>query len=176
MVKLALDTTEDSDLVRNIRDLLLDEYQKLVGYTTELYPDVEMVLSFIENHNIPWGIVTNKPTLYTDLLFKRAHFKMTPQCLVCGDTLSERKPSPAPLLLAAKELQVEPQDCLYVGDARTDVEAGLAANMITVAANWSRYYDLNDHPKEWGAHFVYTDIKKIIELLPIQEKTSCDDL
>ncbi len=39
------------------------------------------------------------------------------------------KPHPDPLLLAAERLGVQPHECVYVGDASTDVEAGNAAGM-----------------------------------------------
>lgn len=42
---------------------------------------------------------------------------------------SLHKPHPEPLLLAAKKLGVEPNECVYVGDAITDVQAAVAAGM-----------------------------------------------
>ncbi|WP_018352195.1 HAD family hydrolase [Longispora albida] len=39
------------------------------------------------------------------------------------------KPSPAPLLNAARALQSEPSTCLLIGDTVTDVESGIAAGV-----------------------------------------------
>ena len=41
-----------------------------------------------------------------------------------GDRLPQRKPDPAPLQLAAAELGVPAERCVYVGDAPRDIEAG----------------------------------------------------
>ncbi|HLD02653.1 MAG TPA: HAD family hydrolase [Candidatus Nanoarchaeia archaeon] len=43
------------------------------------------------------------------------------------------KPSPEPLLLVAKRLNVKPRDCVYIGDAITDVEAGNAAGIKVIS-------------------------------------------
>lgn len=44
------------------------------------------------------------------------------------DTLNH-KPDPEPLVLAARQLGVEPRESVYVGDAETDVQAARAAGM-----------------------------------------------
>jgi len=42
-----------------------------------------------------------------------------------GDT-KEKKPHPAPLVKALKEMKVEARDCVYVGDTPEDVEMARA--------------------------------------------------
>lgn len=46
------------------------------------------------------------------------------------------KPDPAPLLLGARRLGVDPGRCVYVGDATVDVRAAHAAGMASVAVTW----------------------------------------
>ena len=60
----------------------------------------------------------------------------SPDCVVCGDTLALKKPDPAPLLHAARLLDVAPQACVYVGDDERDAIAGKAAAMRTITAAW----------------------------------------
>src|SRR5690606_5718676 len=73
--------------------------------------------------------------------------------VVSGDRLPQRKPHPAPLLLAADELGVSAADCIYVGDAPRDIEAGRAAGMVTIAAAFG-YIRPNEDPRSWGADVV----------------------
>ena len=47
------------------------------------------------------------------------------RAVVCGDTLTERKPHPMPLLHAAAMLDRLASHCVYVGDSRRDIEAGV---------------------------------------------------
>ena len=56
--------------------------------------------------------------------------------MVGADTTAHRKPHPAPLIHAAKLLELPRRDCLYVGDYPTDVQAANSANMISVAVAW----------------------------------------
>lgn len=51
---------------------------------------------------------------------------------VCSQDARHRKPHPAPLRLALKRLQLEPEVCLYVGDAPEDIEMARRAGMRSV--------------------------------------------
>ncbi|MDO4938831.1 MAG: HAD-IA family hydrolase [Lachnospiraceae bacterium] len=46
------------------------------------------------------------------------------------------KPDPSTILKAAEELGVRPEECIYVGDGETDMEAGRAAGCLTVGVTW----------------------------------------
>jgi phosphoglycolate phosphatase len=71
-------------------------------------------------------------------------------CIVSGDSLPRRKPHPDPLLLGARELGLDPDRCVYVGDALRDIEAGRAAGMRTVTALWG-YIRPADQALSWPA-------------------------
>ena len=73
-----------------------------------------------------------------------------PATLVCGDTTATPKPHPAPILLAASNVQIDPAACWYVGDGESDVKASLAAGMTPVLATYGYVPDL-DHARSWGA-------------------------
>lgn len=53
-----------------------------------------------------------------------------------GDTFTERKPSPAPLLSAMQALDCSPDECCMVGDSINDIEAGIQAGIRTIACRW----------------------------------------
>jgi beta-phosphoglucomutase-like phosphatase (HAD superfamily) len=53
--------------------------------------------------------------------------------IVDGTHVENAKPAPDLLLLAAKELRVQPVDCWYVGDSTWDMQAARAARMSAVA-------------------------------------------
>ena len=48
---------------------------------------------------------------------------------VTYEDTENHKPDPEPLLLAAKQLNVTPADCVYIGDVRSDFDAAKAAGM-----------------------------------------------
>ena len=52
--------------------------------------------------------------------------------------------------MACKETGTHPSDCIYVGDAERDIQAGRAAGMKTVVALFG-YIAETDRPSEWNA-------------------------
>jgi len=52
---------------------------------------------------------------------------------VLGGDTAEKKPHPAPLLKALRELKAEARNCVYVGDTPEDVEMARAAGVLAIA-------------------------------------------
>src|SRR5439155_330697 len=59
---------------------------------------------------------------------------------VGGDSLPKRKPDPAPLLEAARQLKLDLKQILMVGDNIHDVEAAHAAGMRCVAVSYGYHH------------------------------------
>lgn len=66
------------------------------------------------------------------------------------------KPNPEPLLLAAEKLGVKPEECVYIGDAETDILAAKAAGMKMIL------YSKN---KIKGADYITSSFLEIIALI-----------
>lgn len=116
-----------------------------------LFDGIAEILDFIENKKLPWGIVTNRYRSLTYPLLTQLKLHQRAACVVCGDTLTRSKPHPDPLLHACQLINKAPGVCLYIGDARTDIEAGIAAQMTTLAAVYG-YLPLEENPLAWGAN------------------------
>ncbi len=150
LIQLAFgDNQTDTDFERR-KAQFLDQYQKNICNYTRLFPGFSRVLRTIEMTGGCWGIVTNKPAWLTDALVYELELEERAACVISGDSTAERKPHPLPLLTAAEQAGVAPEHCLYVGDARRDIEAGKAAGMLTLIANWG-YIDDQQQPETWGA-------------------------
>lgn len=136
------------------RQHFLKVYFDNIDHHTTLFPGLERGLRQLAEHQIPWGIVTNKPTWLTDKLLSKQRFPSEPLTVICGDTLAVRKPDPAPLLLAAEQCGAEPSECLYIGDHPRDIEAGKNANMLTAAAMFG-YLPDGSTDTEWPADYIF---------------------
>jgi phosphoglycolate phosphatase len=134
-----------------LRAQLLDYYQAHIADETRLFPGMEKVLEYIEARGLSWGVVTNKPGWLTEPLLEALDLQRRAASVVCGDTLNERKPHPAPLLHACKLIGTAPGQCLYVGDAERDITAGHNAGMTTLVALFGYLMD-SDRPEDWGAN------------------------
>ena len=137
--------------LEGLRARFLEIYRQNVCVRSRLFIDIETL--FCEDDDFRWGIVTNKPQAFTEPLLADLGIAGRWGTVVSGDRLPQRKPDPAPLLLAARELGLAPSSCVYVGDAPRDVEAGRAAGMRTVAAAFG-YIRPREDPTTWGADFV----------------------
>jgi N-acetyl-D-muramate 6-phosphate phosphatase len=149
LVRLGFPEVSEDEFQR-LRERFLEVYARDIARATTVFPGFEPVLQALEARAVPWGVVTNKQTSLTTALL--AHMRLTARaaCVVCGDTVAQRKPHPAPLLHAAGLLGLEPRECVYVGDAERDVQAGRAAGMHTLIALFG-YLGAHDRPELWQA-------------------------
>ncbi len=141
-----------------LRQRLLDFYQENVAEHSSIFTGIEVLLKEFDRQPVPWGIVTNKPRIYTDLLLRELQIKAA--TVVCPEDLGVSKPDPAPLLLAARQLATPPEQCLYVGDHVRDIEAGRRAGMQTLVAGFG-YIGIHEQPSRWGADFVANTVPEM---------------
>lgn len=134
-----------------LRKQMLDFYRDNLCYHTRPYNGVPSLLNWLTQAQVPWGVVTNKPAMLTEPLLVSLPLFAGCGVTVSADTLAYKKPHPAPLLYAAEQLSVAPEHCVYIGDHKRDIEAGHAAGMTTIAAEWG-YISAGEDPTHWQAH------------------------
>ena len=141
----------DADVARQavLQRRYLEIYSGELSSKTRLFPGMDAVLAELAALRLALGIVTNKPGWLTDPLLEQLGLRERFACVVSGDTLSERKPHPMPLLHAAKLAGAQPEECLYVGDAERDVQAARAAGMPSLVATYGYLAD-GENWQAWG--------------------------
>jgi len=164
IVKLAFGVEENDARFSALRETFLGYYEQHIADATRFFPDVENVLAHLDQHHIPWGIVTNKLTRHTSELLKRLKIENRPFCVICGDSLPKYKPDPEPILHACQLLQQKPENCIYVGDAVTDVIASKAAGTKSLVALYG-YIHHEDDPLTWQADGYIREPMEIIKWL-----------
>jgi phosphoglycolate phosphatase len=155
-------TEENGPQFEALRQRLLTVYGENVSSKTRLFPGMDEVIEGLTERGINWGIVTNKPGWLTDPLLSDLGLDKAAACIISGDTLDERKPHPAPMLLACEMTGSTPAQCVYIGDAQRDIEAGKNAGMHTLIALFG-YFMKDDRPAEWNADGL---LKSPQDLLP----------
>lgn len=143
---------------------LLDFYQANIANETTLFPGMSELLLELEANNMNWGVVTNKPAWLTDPLMQALNLSSRAVTIVSGDTLEFRKPHPAPILHACQQAGSHANECLYVGDAERDIEAGNAAGMLSIVALFG-YIAATDTPDTWGAYTAIQSPQEISALI-----------
>lgn len=147
-----------------LRQEFLDEYELCFTEQTVLFTGINELLLSLSERQIKWGIITNKPHRFTDRLVPQLGFKVEPDVVVSGDTTSAPKPSTIPMLFACDQIGVSAADCLYIGDAERDMQAGNNAGMTTVLAKWG-YIAQTDQPQTWPVNYTIDYAGKILEII-----------
>ena len=148
------------------RQRFLDVYGDDIAVETDLFEGMYPLLEALESQNIPWGIVTNKPRWLSEALLKALN--LTDRCavLVCPEDVSKTKPDPEPMYLAAKQIQIQPEDCIYVGDHPRDIDAGRHAHMYTILAAYG-YLPLQhkDDLTAWQADCIVNTVAELQQVI-----------
>jgi phosphoglycolate phosphatase len=158
-------TPEQADYAVHQADYL-NRYAAAICVHSQLFLGMQALLARFAERRIPWGIVTNKHTRFTEPLVLALGLNSTAACVVSGDTTAHAKPHPEPLLHAARLANSEPSHCIYVGDDERDIVAGKAAGMLTIAAAYG--YCGGSQPESWGADYLVNNVgelsAKLLEL------------
>jgi phosphoglycolate phosphatase len=150
LLGLAFGINPDDAEYASLQQRFIAIYQANLTRASTLFPGMESVIESLEKSGIPWGVITNKPAYLTDPLMAGLGLHSRAACIVSGDTTANSKPHPEPMLHACKLTEADPAQCLYIGDAQRDIEAGRNANMYTIVACYG-YLGDEDKPENWQA-------------------------
>lgn len=148
LTKMGFDKHVGEHEIEPLRQRYLQHYYEIIAEQSTLFDGISEILDVLKIRQIKWGIVTNKPEWLTSPLLEQ--LRLDCPVVICGDTLSERKPHPLPLQVAAQKLKVNCENCIYVGDDERDIIAGRAANMKTLIAAYG-YIEPNVNLHDWQA-------------------------
>ena len=96
-----------------------------------LYPEVSETLSFLNKKKIKVSLLTTKVQDQAEKIIYYFKLRSSFDFLMGRRDGLAHKPSPEPLLVICKELQVEPAHTLIVGDTELDVQCGKSAGSKT---------------------------------------------
>ena len=163
LLKTGMNVTPDAPDFPALRDIFLTHYTHHICVGTQLFAGIAELVDTLERRGIKWGIVTNKPHRFTLPLMQALGMASRASCLISGDTCAHAKPHPAPMRKACEIIQVAPEQCLYLGDDKRDMDAANAVNMRGIIAlygyvsedvsidNWKAQGSVN-HPTELLAY------------------------
>jgi len=91
----------------------------------KLNPFVRFVMVWLRENYISMGIVTSKDQFRTNQLINL--FQLDVNSVITPELTDRGKPYPDPILLAAKDLSVETNNILFIGDMLSDMQCALKA-------------------------------------------------
>lgn len=144
-----LDGEPDEALFEKAMPIFNALYAENTSKRSCLYPGVKEALDFLGTTGVKIGCVTNKAAAFTLPILRDLGIADYFEIVICGDTLAKKKPDPLPLLHAAEQLGVQPQNSLMLGDSMSDVKAARAAgfSIICMSYGYNHGEDIRDyHP------------------------------
>lgn len=151
-------------LYEKTRHELLNLYGQHLADQTLPFRGLVKLLKELESHDIPWGIVTNKPSIYTNSILKQLNLGSYPKVVVCPDHVKFTKPNPEPIILACNKLGIKPENTVYIGDHIRDIQAGANAGAVTIAAAYG-YIEKYDDVSTWHANFIANQPEDLLKLI-----------
>ena len=113
-------------------DRFLRYYSAHLADHTRPYPGTEKVLQGLADYKK--AVVSNKIESLSVKVLQATDLLIYFDYVAGADTVSEKKPSPAPILDVLSRFDMMPEEALLIGDSIYDIEAGRASGVRTVAA------------------------------------------
>lgn len=166
LVQLGFPEIDDTGTVDRLKKRYLNIYEDKLCVDSVLFPGMLNLIDTIEQLDMNWGVVTNKPGWLTDPLMQQIGLAERAACIISGDTTENRKPHPEPMYLACKMANSSTENCMYIGDAKRDIQAGHNAGMQTVVANYG-YIGEWENIEDWGADYTIEAPADVLKLINI---------
>lgn len=106
---------------------------KEIANNSPLFEGVHDMLKNLKSRGLKLGVVTTRSKKDVYAILRRVSLDTLFDVVVTRDDVSYGKPSPEPVQLAVKRLDVAPEEAVFIGDMPTDIEAGKRAGSKTVA-------------------------------------------
>jgi phosphoglycolate phosphatase len=164
MIAVAFGLTPEDAQFDSLKEEFFANYEVRLVEQTYVFEGVAELIDSICQGGLKWGVVTNKSARFTIPLTRAMPLFNTARTIISGDTMPHAKPHPAPLLEAARQLELPPEFCMYVGDDERDIVAGRAAGMPTVAAAYGYLGAVTD-TTHWKADFTISTPRALLNLL-----------
>lgn len=129
------DPTVQEELLRVYRE----HNHRVHDQAISLFPDVLDGLREAHGRGVRMGVVTAKLHALAWHGLEITGAAPYLDVLVGADDCPAFKPDPAPVRTGAAQLDLQPEQCLYVGDSPFDMQAGNAAGCTTVAVLWGMF-------------------------------------
>ena len=143
--------------------IFLDLYAENTSKRSILYPGVREGVDMMKAAGYQLGCVTNKAAQFTEPLLKALGLYDDFSIVISGDTLSKKKPDPAPLLHAAEFFGCDPAVAMMIGDSVSDVAAARAAGFQIVCMSYG--YNHGVDIRESAPDAVIDSMTEILPLL-----------
>lgn len=157
-------TDHTPDQIEDIRHVFVEFYEPIAKDDVIAYGNISNTIKTLAESDIPIAVVTNKPEVLARPVLEEMGILDCFEVVICPDHLSKVKPDPEGLLKACEIMNIKPEDAIYCGDHRKDVEAARNAGMKCIAVPFGFVPDHED-PNSWQAQWICKQPEEFDQLL-----------
>lgn len=129
----------DKALIDKVHEDFLSHYANHACVATVAYQGVvEWLPRLAERYRL--AMATNKPVQFLPAILAKFGWEEMFGMVLGGDSLPDKKPSPAQLLHICETLGVGVEQAVMIGDSKNDIVAGQNARMLTLALSYGYNY------------------------------------
>ncbi|MBT68020.1 MAG: phosphoglycolate phosphatase [Thiotrichales bacterium] len=143
--------------------IFLDLYAQNSSVRSTLYEGVIEGLDYLKSKGYLLGCVTNKAEQFTLPLLKSLGIIDYFGIVISGDTLEKKKPDPLPLIHGANFFNINPNECLMLGDSVSDVKAARAASFQIICMSYG--YNHGNNIADENPDLVIDSMKQLRDYL-----------
>ncbi len=121
---------------QNGLDIFLRYNYEHIADKTSFYPGVRETLEQLSSSGVTLAVASNKSESHCREILRLLHCDHLFAAILGADSLTERKPSPLPLLHLMERFGCSVPETIMVGDSINDMKAGKAAGVFTIGCNY----------------------------------------
>ncbi len=165
MIERALpEEARNATTVLRLRDKFFEHYKIHCADTSEVYDGIMELLDKLREMGIKCCIVSNKAQSMCDELVPKVFGeKFTFDAVVGQRDDIPAKPQPHMAYVAMNEIDVNADECFFVGDSYTDMLTGGSAGNVSVGVLWG--FRDEAELRDAGARFIVKTPNEILDLI-----------
>lgn len=160
--RLLDDVGGDKNKTDEILSFYLDEYNKNSLYLTKPYEGVEKMLEELKKREIKTAILSNKQDEAVKIISKELFGDLIDTAVGSMPEVS-RKPAPDSLFNVMKELNVQKEEVLFVGDTNVDIFTAKNASVKSIGVLWG--FRGEKELRDAEADYIVSNPKEILDLI-----------
>lgn len=163
LVQKALPTTDNNEVqVTTCFNAMMSIYRNQCINKTKPYDGITALLDILKSRQLKLGVFSNKADEFT----KKVTLALLPNYFDSIDGLtieSHKKPNPIKAIQISKNLGINPEDIIFVGDSGIDMQTANNANMFAVGVSWG--FKPKEELIEEGAKLILNHPLELIDIL-----------
>ena len=165
MIRSALpeEKKNDKNYVAELLNEFFAYYKEHCADKSRTYEGIDELIEGLKKEEVSVAIVTNKAQIMTDVLVPQIFKEGTFSAVIGQRDGVPKKPEPHMPFLAMSEMDVNPDECLFVGDSGVDMETGKNCGNIPVGVTWG-YRDREELINK-GARFIADNPCEILDIV-----------